>query len=191
MVTSMSLFTSNRERRLWLWTLAVLVAIYSTLGLALELGQALRDAGLDAIGVLLSMFLVAATIVTHGLQVRPRGAEIPVALGVAAVYLLVSLRIVVATPAERTHLMEYGVLAIFIYEALTERASQGRRVPVPALLAILATSLLGVLDECIQAFLPSRVFDPIDILFNFLAGMMSVTASMALSWARRLTRRWD
>ena len=190
MVTSMSLFTSNRERRLWLWTLAVLVAIYSTLGLALELGQALRDAGLDAIGVLLSMFLVAATIVTHGLQVRPRGAEIPVALGVAAVYLLVSLRIVVATPAERTHLMEYGVLAIFIYEALTERASQGRRVPVPALLAILATSLLGVLDECIQAFLPSRVFDPIDILFNFLAGMMSVTASLALSWARRLTRRW-
>ena len=57
--------------------------------------------------------------------------------------------------------MEYGVVAVFVYEALTERASRGRRVPVPALLAALATSLLGVLDECIQAFLPSRVLDPI------------------------------
>jgi VanZ family protein len=94
-----------------------------------------------------------------------------------------------AGPAvERTHLMEYGVVAVFIYEALMERASQGRRVPKPALLAIAATSLLGVLDECIQALLPSRVFDPIDILFNFLAGLMSVLASVALRWARR--RGW-
>lgn len=75
-----------------------------------------------------------------------------------------------------------------IYEALTERASLGRRVPVPALLAILTTTLVGVLDECIQAFLPSRVFDPIDMLFNFLAGTMSVVASVALAWARRRFR---
>lgn len=83
--------------------------------------------------------------------------------------------------------MEYGVLAVFVYEALTERASQGRRVPVPALLAALATSLLGVLDECILAFLPSRVFEPIDILFNVLAAVMAVFAMVALGWARQLT----
>jgi VanZ family protein len=81
-------------------------------------------------------------------------------------------------------------LAVFIHEALTERASQGRRVPVPALLAIPATSLLGVIDECIQAFLPSRVFDSRDILFNVLAGVMAVAASVALGWARlRVGRR--
>lgn len=82
--------------------------------------------------------------------------------------------------------MEYTVVALLIYEALTERASNGRRVPVPALLAIGATALLGVLDEGIQALLPSRVFDPIDILFNALAGLMAVLASVALAWARRL-----
>jgi VanZ family protein len=93
------------------------------------------------------------------------------------------------TIPERSHLVEYGVVAVFIYEALTERASQGRRVPLPALLAVVATSLVGALDECIQAFLPSRVFDPIDILFNVLAGVMAVVASAALSWARRWARR--
>ena len=120
----------------------------------------------------------------QGLKTRPGGFEISVALGITAVYLLAFIRMT-ATPAERTHLMEYSVVAVFIYEALRERASQGRRVPVPALLAILATSLLGVLDECIQAFLPSRVFDPVDMLFNFLAGLMAVLASLALAWARR------
>ena len=76
-------------------------------------------------------------------------------------------------------------MGVFIYEALTERASKGRRVPVPALLAMLATTLAGALDEGIQAMLPSRVFDPMDMLFNLLAAVMAVTASAALRWARR------
>jgi hypothetical protein len=75
--------------------------------------------------------LVLATVVTQGLKTRPGGAEISVALGVAAAYLLVFVRM--AIPTERSHLVEYGVVALFIYEALLERASQGRRVPVPAL----------------------------------------------------------
>ena len=91
-------------------------------------------------------------------------------------------------PTERSHLIEYGVVGILIFEALTERASQGRRVPLPPLLAVLATATLGVLDEGIQAILPNRVFDPVDILFNLLAGTMAVGASVALAWARRWTR---
>ena len=53
-------------------------------------------------------------------------------------------------------------------------AGQGRRVPAPAIVAILATSALGLLDECLQLFVPSRVFDPRDILFNVLAGALAV-----------------
>ena len=182
-IISMSLFTSNRERRLWLWTLAVVVAIYSTLGLARTLAVALGASGLGVGLFVLACILVLATVVTQGLKTRPGGAEIGIVLGVAAAYLLVFVRM--AIPTERSHLIEYGVLALFIYEALMERASQGRRVPVPALLAVVATSLVGVLDECIQAFLPSRVFDPLDMLFNFLAAVMAVVASVALGWARR------
>ena len=182
----MTLFASARERRLWLWTLAVVAAIYSTLGLTGTLAGALRDYGLldVSIWVMFAMFLVGATILTQGLKVRPRGAEIAVALGVTAVYLLLFLRSS-ALPEERTHLMEYGVLGVLIHEALAERASQGRRVPLPPLLAVLATALLGVLDEVIQWFLPNRVFDPQDILFNLLAGTTSIGAVLALAWARR------
>ena len=180
----MVLFSSARERRLWLWTLAVVVAIYSTLGLAATLAGVLHERGLfNAAIFLLCALLVGATVVTQGVKARPGGVEIAVALGIAAVYLLVFLRM--ASPVERSHLMEYGVVGVFIYAALAERASHGRRVPLPPLLAILATSALGLLDECIQVFLPSRVFDPIDILFNLLAGTMAVAASVALAWARR------
>lgn len=180
----MPLFSSTRERRLWLWTLAVVVAIYSTLFFGSTVAGVLRESGaLEGAIFLGAMALVGATVLAQGLRTRPRGVEVAVALGVAVVYLLVLMR--VASPVERSHLIEYSVLAVFVYEALTERASHGRLVPVPPLLAILATSLVGTIDEGIQWFLPSRVYDPVDIVFNVLAGVMAVGASVALGWARR------
>ena len=176
-------FTSDRERRLWAWTLAVVAAIYSTLGLARTLAAVLGDSGVGAGLFILCCLLVLAAVVTQGLKTRPGGAEIGVALGVAAAYILVFVRM--SIPTERSHLIEYGVVALFVHEALTERASRGRRVPAPGLLAVLATGLVGVLDECIQRLLPSRVFDPVDMLFNVLAAIMAVAASSALCWARR------
>ena len=141
----MRLFSSARERRLWLWALAVVAAIYSTLGLAGTMARTLREFGLLDVStwVLVAMFLVGMTILTQGLRVRPGGVEIAVMLGVAAVYLLLFLRST-ASPAERTHLMEYGVLGVFIHEALAERVSQGRRVPVPPVVAVVLTTVLGV-----------------------------------------------
>ena len=181
-----SLFASGRERRLWTWTLAVVVAIYSTLGLARTLAGILREEGILVAAFLVGMVLVGATVLALGLRTRPGAVEIGIALGIAAVYFMVMFRM--ALPEERTHLIEYGVVAVFIHEALKERARQGRRVPIPALLAIAAASAVGTIDESIQAFIPSRVFDPEDILFNFLAALMAVVSSVALSWARR--RRW-
>lgn len=186
----MRLFSSAREQRLWLWSGAVVVAIYATLGLAGTLAEVLREFELlDASSlVLFAMFLLGATIFTSGIRLRPRGAEVAVLLGVTFVYLLLFLRTTVG-PAERTHLMEYGVLGVFIHEALAERVSQGRRVPLFPVVAILVTTALGVVDEGIQWLLPNRVFDPIDMLFNFLAGTTSVAAVVALGWARRWTLR--
>ncbi|MDE0078161.1 MAG: hypothetical protein OXO50_11620 [Caldilineaceae bacterium] len=119
----MSLFTSNRERRLWLWALAVVVAIYSTLGLARTLAGHLRTHGLLEALFMVSFLLVGAVILIYGLKARPGGLEIGVALGVAAVYILV--------------------------------------------------------------FVPNRAYDERDLLFNVLAAVMAVAASMALSYARR------
>lgn len=181
--TTGSRFASDRERRLWAWTLAVVVAIYSTLGLARTLAGVLRDEGILVASFAFGMVLVGATVLVVALRRRPGAAEIGVALGIAAAYYMVMVRM--ALPEERTHLIEYGVVAVFIHEALKERTTHGRHVPVPALLAIGAASVVGVIDECIQWFLPNRVFDPEDILFNFLAAAMAVVSSVALSWARR------
>ena len=178
-----SVFSSPRERRLWLCVLAVVVAIYSTMGLARTLAEQLGDAGLGVWLFLTCCFLVLITVVTQGLAARPSVAEWGVATGIVAAYLLVFVRMSITT--ERSHLIEYGVVAVCIYEALRERASQGRRVPVPALLAVLLTGLLGVIDECLQALVPGRVFDPVDMLFNVIAGVMAVAASAALAAARR------
>jgi hypothetical protein len=43
---------------------------------------------------------------------------------------------------------------------------------------------LGALDEAIQALLPSRVLDPVDILCNALAGVMAVATCAALARTR-------
>lgn len=183
----MALFVTARERRLWLWALAAVAAIYLTLGLSGTLARRKPGGGLlDVSLFFLVVFLLGMTVLTHGLRIRPRGAEIGILLGVAVVYLMMFVR---TTMAERTHLLEYSVVAVFIHEALRERRDQGGGVPVPGMFAILATSLIGTVDESIQVFLPNRVFDPIDILFNFLAALMTVATLVALGWVRRRTRR--
>ena len=106
----MALFVSPRERRLWLWTLAVVVAIYSTLGLAGSLADVLDNRDLTTVSFALGMLLIGVTVVTQGLRTKPSGAEIGVALGVVVVYLMVLLRMALA---ERSHLIEYGVVASF------------------------------------------------------------------------------
>jgi hypothetical protein len=184
-MTKQPLFSSDRERRLWTWTLVMVVAIYSTLGLARTLAGVLRDHELLGATFFVGMILIGLAVLALGLWTRPRGPQIGVALGVAAVYLMVFSRM--GLLEERSHLMEYSVVAAFIHEALLERRSQGRAVPVPGLQAILATSFLGVVDECIQLLIPSRVFDVVDMLFNALAALMAVGAGTALRWARR---RW-
>ena len=175
-------FSSNREKHLWLAAAVVLIAVYSTLGLASSLVDFLKDQGLAVAAFLTGFGLVIAAIVTQAFRVRPGGVEIGIGIGIAAVYLLVFSRMTI--PEERSHLIEYSVVALFIYEALKERIKNGLEVPIPELLTVGLTALFGTLDECIQAFLPSRVFDLIDILFNFLAGVMAVSAGWILGKAR-------
>ncbi len=172
---------------MWLWVLAAAVAIYSTLGLTGTLAQRTSE-GSDPLDVFLFFFVVGLlglTVLSYGLHIRPRGVEIGVLLGILMVYFMMFARM---TLAERTHLIEYSVLATFIREALYEGKAGGRCIPSPGLLAVLVTTLVGTIDEYIQVFLPSRVFDPIDILFNFLAAMTTVVALATLAWIRRRTR---
>ena len=81
-------FTSHREKRLWIYALTAVVAVYATLGVAQALAAELRDRGLLGVVFGTGLALIVLSIVTQGLRARPRGIEIGVALGIAGVYLI-------------------------------------------------------------------------------------------------------
>ena len=110
--------------------------------------------------------------------------EVAVGIGILAVYLLAWLRL--GSWEERTHLFEYALVAALVHEALLERRDNGRRVPAPALLALVISILLGWLDEGVQSLLPNRVFDLVDVAFNSLAATMIIGAR----WLVRRARTW-
>jgi len=179
----MTFFASKREQRLWALTFIVVIAIFATLLLDFPIFGLLQQHGLVEAFYVAGLVLVVATISSQGFQVRPRGRDVAITVGVVAVYLLVFVRW--AFPGERTHLVEYGIVAVFMYEALVERRNMNRKVPVPALLAIFVTSTLGIIDELIQRLLPDRVFDLRDMLFNVLAAVMAVGTCALLANIRR------
>ncbi|NJN44678.1 MAG: hypothetical protein HC806_08155 [Anaerolineae bacterium] len=129
----MFLFTSKREQRLWVWTLVVVAAIYSSLGLTATLTETLLEAGMFTNAFITAFFLMLIAVLTQGLRVRPRGVEIGVSIGIAAVYLMVFVRMGIV---ERTHLFEYSVVATLIYEALKSGPARDDAVRVPALIAV-------------------------------------------------------
>ena len=181
----LSFFSSRRERRLWLALVIVLVGIYATLGNAPEIAAMLRERK-SLTGATFVVFLVALVVISVlFIRRRPGRVEIAAGAGILIVYLLAWIRIGVATPEERTHLFEYSLVAALVHEALLERRENGRRVPVPAILALVISILLGCLDEGIQFLLPNRVFDLIDIAFNSLAATMIIGARWILAFVRR------
>lgn len=177
------IFVSRRERRLWGAALAVVGAIYSTLGIAPIVSDQLRARGLLEPVFGLGVIAIAAAVMMVGWTGRPRGSEMGIWVGIAAAYLMSLARIELAE--ERTHLIEYSLVAVLTFRALVERAEVGRRPGRPALLAFLITAVVGTIDEVIQAVLPNRVFDLRDITFNVLAGVMAVASSSAIDRSRR------
>ncbi len=197
-------FCSSRERRLWILALSTLVAIYATLALPLPLAEVLATSGVGETLFFVGFLLVLAMIAGHGVFSRPRATEVVVALGVIAVYLIAFARM--TTAAERTHLVEYSVLAIVVHAALRERiwARDGWIARAPgwggeaaaarngavgrvriAATAWVVTVTAGVVDEGVQLFLPNRVFDWFDMFSNAVAATIAISATSVLSWARR------
>jgi len=184
LVIAMPLFSSARERRLWTALLIVLAAIYATLGTAPDIAALLRER-VDLTAMMVFLSLVALVVISIlFVRRRPGRAEIALAVGIVIVYVMAWLRIGVASPEERTHLFEYSLVAALVHEALLERRDNGRRVPAPAILALIISLFLGWLDEGIQSLLPNRVYDLMDVAFNALAATMIIGSRWLLDFLR-------
>lgn len=174
--------TSRRERLLWGAAALTLVGIVASLALVRTLADVIGRRDLIDELFVLGLVLVLVAIAVSAFRFRPRGIEVGAIVGVLAVYLIVFLRM--SIPEERGHLIEYSVLSFLVYEALWERRRNGVPGRPPWVLAVAATSAAGVLDEVIQLFIPDRVFDARDIVFNILAVVLAVALSAVLARAR-------
>lgn len=181
-------FTSKRERNLWFWALAVLIAIIATLFFGGRLIDFIVDRRLLENSTFYLFLLLVMAFLVSGLKSKRSRLGYWIYAGVIAVYGMALLRMDL-TAAERSHMFEYGMLAILVYEALSERKRNGVKVRAPALLSILGVGTIGLLDEVVQLLIPYRVFDLVDIGFNYLASTFGVMTSMGVRWLQAILKR--
>lgn len=178
-------FTSKRERKLWIWALMVLIAIYSTLFFGGQLVDFMIERRIIEQSTFYLFLVLILAFIFSGLKSSVKRLEYWIYAGVIAVYGMALLRMDLTT-AERSHMFEYGLLSILIYEALVERRLNGEHVKYPVLMATMVAGTIGLLDECIQLFLSYRVFDFVDIGFNYLASALGVIISFGVSKLQRV-----
>ena len=128
------------------------------------------------------MVMIVMSVLIYGLKRKAGMPELVAFLGILGVYLLVIARI--SIPEERTHLIEYGIVGIFVFEAIKERYRHVDGIILPLLYSILITAIIGLIDEGLQYLIPGRFFDPRDVFFNFFAGSMSIVSSIFIKWIR-------
>lgn len=183
-------FTSERERKLWIWALVVFIAIYATLFLGGQLIDFMVERRIIEQSTFYLFLVLILAFIFSGLKNSGKRFEYWIYTGVIAVYGMALLRMDLTT-TERSHMFEYGLLSILIYEALIERRLNGANVKFPVLTSIMTAGTIGLLDECIQHFISYRVFDIVDIGFNYLASAFGVFTSFGVRKLQRIFVNWN
>ncbi len=170
------------EKFYWVWSAIIIVLILSSLFLDRETLVEIQLSGLNVVLFLSGMILVALAVLTHGWFDSRIGYTWFMILGILAIYCMLFFRYLVA--AERSHLIEYSILALFLLEAFKKRKQNGFDKIKPGWFALMATSLIGLFDESLQLLIPNRVFDPYDMVFNCTAAALAVGSSGLVRWFR-------
>ncbi len=178
-------FTSKKEQNLWVSALVVFIAIYASLFLGGRFINFMVERRIIEQSTFYLFLILIVTFLLSGWRSSTKRLEYWVYAGVIAVYGMALLRMDL-TSSERSHMFEYGLLSILLYEAMIERRQNGVDVKLPMLASSMIAGSIGLLDECIQYFLPYRVFDYVDIGFNYLASAMGVLMRFSVSKLQRL-----
>ncbi len=135
---------------------------------------------------------VASAIAVSASQIRNHRARrfgaIALAILVGTAY---SLATAVDQPAinavERVHFLEYGVIGLLFYRAWRDAGD-----PSIIILPLLASIVVGTLDEWLQWFVPVRVGEARDVALNVIAVACGVLFAIAMNppvaWTRHLSR---
>ena len=162
-----------RRCRLWGLTLAYIGVVYCTLGVFPSIWRrltVLTEGSIKHLGTVVAIVTVASLLWRIGRRVGRQSwtPYIVMALTTAAyVYLLYALS---RFPAERLHLLEYGLLAYLILRAL-----QIDLADRPAYAwSLVLTTIVGLGDEIIQLVLPQRFFEFKDVFLNMVSGGLAL-----------------
>ncbi|KPK36865.1 MAG: hypothetical protein AMK70_00860 [Nitrospira bacterium SG8_35_1] len=90
----------------------------------------------------------------------------------AGIYVYWTIRLGRSHPEEAVHLLEYALLAYFVFRALSHRI----RDWTVYITAALFVTLVGIADEFVQWLLPGRVWDYKDVGINMFAGGLFLLA---------------
>lgn len=178
--------------RSWGWAgaaIAYLTVVYATLPYARAIWRHIEPliAHREMLAFLAAGAMLAGALAARVWTAGParRAGAVALLAGVLVAYaalLLVFYR--GRLTIEKVHLIEYGVLAYLACNAVTVT----RRGGTGALVAALFVAAAGAGDEALQRLIPQRVFDPHDIVANWLGGALGaaawVAASAASPWRR-------
>lgn len=161
--------------RAWGLALVYIAFVYCTIPLMPQVWGALLTHTEGAV-----KFLGIAAVVGLGLALLLKALRLEgphrwlrwaglLAVGLAYAYLLQRFA---RFPAERLHLVEYGLVGFLLLRALC------LDLPAPRayIVALLLTGLIGAGDELIQWVLPERVFEMKDVQLNFVSGALGLLA---------------
>jgi len=82
------------------------------------------------------------------------------------------------------HLIEFGVLAVLLYRALSSRGG----VFVHWVIVVVATTAYGASDEFHQSFVPGRYPSWLDIAFDAVGAILGSSVALGWRWLGRRVR---
>ena len=166
----MTLFTSKKERKLWILNIVVISIILSTLGVDQQIANFMRAHSILNDSINFVAVLSGLGVIAYMIKMKSGFFEYLTFASACFVLFWMWLRIDI--PEERTHLIEYLVVSALFYRTFKERALNMSGFNFFPLKAFATAILVGVMDEVVQYFLPNRVFDIIDVGFNVIAVTM-------------------
>jgi len=156
----------------WAYVAAWTLTIFMAIPLARAIQQFVRDTwGRESFMYAVATIIVAVLAVAVIWMIRFRPASVKACLwlaGVAATFLVYTLNVGQDQPEETVHFIQYGVLGVLVFRALSHRI----RDSSVYLAAAVVCGIIGTADEFIQWLTPRRVWGLRDIWFNFSAGLL-------------------
>lgn len=163
------------RRRRWAWGLVFswTLVIYLTLAVARDIWEYFQDifgAPTLSIATIIAFAVSGVLILLYvALYEKQRRLSAYIALVViAGIYAFFLTE--VKSPVERVHFLEYGVLGLLVYRAISTDV-KNRYVYLWSALVVFG---FGFIDEVIQGILPKRYYDVRDIMMNGAGGVLAL-----------------